>query len=235
MKLKCFLRRFFLLLLMCFGVLGFERNFQMLRWEGVSKSNPILYLRPTDDFIENLNVGWMDLDIEDPISLLFGRELNQALIWRVAEQFNAINTSYLKMLPYGETLPGVLETFDEGATKNRVIEIKLKKFSNPFIGGEAQSFYEKGKVTRCVISLDKTRPYSAKEFLHLLVHETAHCVGLGHVHGDPHSVLAYDAPFDNYFLSQDEKAGVTTLYPSESRYEKRSQTFGLASCAKMME
>lgn len=226
------IRRLLLLLLMSFCFLGFERNYDMVHWKGISKESPLLYLKADDDFINNLNVAYNDLDYEDTLGYLYGSDLAKGILLRVAEQFNAISTSYLRLVPWGETIPGVLETFDESQTTDRVVDIKLTTFSNPFIGGESQSKFDGSNVTNCYISIDRTRAYSIKEMLHLLVHETAHCVGLGHTHGDKHSVLAYDAPFDNYSLSGDDMSGVTALYPAEQRFVKQTQTFGLTGCVK---
>lgn len=223
--------RALLLLVVCFLSSAFERLYLDSAWKGVSRATPVIYLKPTDDLVENLVISYIDLPDDDPLVYLFGPELNKAILRRVGDEFNSVSTSYLRVGYYGEDLANSGEAFSVESAKTKSVDMKLEKFANPFIGAQAQTVYSGKYVTGCQISLDKTRAYSAKEVLHLLVHEVAHCAGLGHSHGDKHSILAYDSPFDNYHLGADDKVGLTKLYPAAAEMAKPKQTFGLTSCS----
>lgn len=76
----------------------------------------------------------------------------------------------------------------------------------------------------CYLQLNSTLvtpgAYTRGDIISVLTHELGHCVGLHHS-GDPASVMTYEVhdwgPAPTY-LSQDDRDGVSYLYPREGKY-----------------
>jgi hypothetical protein len=163
----------------------------------------------------------------------------QQIVQSVIDDYNSLQTSYLRLALYpsdpnnpGSPLPGD-STFTPAKGEVRTIDICFDgtAVSSGLSSGHAKPKHEMRDVVGCEI---KGRPDSTKKARHvvqLLTHEIGHCIGLDHNQASVHAVMSYFIPDDLIRLADDDKIGVTYLYPKQPDYGNEEITLGATGCA----
>lgn len=161
-----------------------------LRWHIQSNDPPINYEVVADN-VEDLSYYGPLVD-------------EAALMW------NEVSTSYFSYDP--------VQT-DQGAQVSVYLEEKSSQ--NGFSAGYAEfdDFDEEKGPKHCSIHIDVSYGPAAISFGQTALHELGHCLGLGHSLV-PEAVMSYDLDKNGFYLSTDDQAAISRLYPSSQTNPK---------------
>jgi hypothetical protein len=218
--------------LLIFSLLGF-RVFPG-SWR-ISRNDPTVWIKLCTN---QPTIETYDIPSSDPLGGL--NPTYQQIVQSVIDDYNAVQTSYFRFALYptnpsspGIPLPGD-STFTLAKGNVRTIEVCFDGTStnSGLSSGHAQPTYaDNGDIVGCEI---KGRPDSTKkasQLIQLLTHELGHCVGLDHNQPSINSVMSYFISPDLIRLANDDKSGITYLYPKDPSYANEEVTLGLAGCS----
>lgn len=146
------------------------------------------------------------------------------LMTSIFNDYNGINASFL-------VLAGQSDTDFSANSAQRTITIEEADPNGASSGGEAQQARTGGQVTSCSIKLKTQTLEKAKTFVTAVTHEIGHCLGLDHPQEITKSVMSYFQSGDEIRLQDDDKMGLTYLYPVDSAKAKETATLGM-SCSR---
>lgn len=184
-------------------------------------------ISPTDtkvwvNFESRPSIGTNDLPSGDP---LFGQVLSfDSITQSIFDDYNGVTTSFFNL---GDVTTD--PTYTAAKAVNRTINVYFTSTSFGE-GGDASPTITDGQVTGCTIKISSSATNSAKAFVQTLTHELGHCAGLDHPQDTTHAVMSYFT--SDLRLQDDDKMGLTYLYPSDPSYGHESPTLGFACTPK---
>jgi hypothetical protein len=193
-------------------LLGFRVYPSPAKWN-VTPNDPKLWLR----FCERPTITANDLPPDDP---LYGQAVTfETLTQSVIDDFNSLSTTYVRLADQA-TDP----SFGSADSTARVIEICFRDDSGPT--GLAMPRSIGMQMVTCEIALNIRAVGSAKNYVHVLTHELGHCLGLDHPQDTAFAIMSYFNSDSR--LQDDDKMGLTYLYPSDPSFAIENSTFGLS-------
>lgn len=213
--------------------LGF-RLLTKAKWP-ISKDDPTIWVKVCQT---DFTVGENDITEGDPLAGVAGITLDQ-IIQSVIDDYNNVPTSYLRLAKYptdpenpGPPLTGD-STFTIEKAKERTIEICFGATdARVTSGGYSKPQVVGGKLVGCEIRAKESFLSKAAQLTHLIAHESGHCMALAHPQEGTRSLMSYFTTemAKKMRLQDDDKAGLTYLYPEDSSYAQENATFGLSGC-----
>jgi hypothetical protein len=194
-------------------LVGYRTYSKSYYWQ-ISAADPKLYLR----FCQNMTSTTNDVDAGD--SLAGAGLTHQLIVDSVVNDYNAVTSSYVRL---GDSATD--GTYNAGTHVQRVIDICTGGVPIGIAGFTVRS-YSGWKITGCRITIGNFSA-SAKRIVRILTHEIGHCLSLDHPQETRYAVMSYFS--DAYRLQDDDKAGLTYMFPADSNY-RRNANFGMA-CA----
>jgi hypothetical protein len=146
-----------------------------------------------------------------------------SLMASIFNDYNAIAAAYV-------TLAGQSDSDYATNSIDRVIEIREGTPSGLFSGGEAKQLTNGREVRGCIIYLKPEMFQKARDFVRTVTHEIGHCLGLDHPQEITRSIMSYFQESE-YRLQDDDKMGITYLYPQDAAAARESANLGL-SCER---
>jgi hypothetical protein len=163
-----------------------------------------------------------DLPSSDPLAGTATVAIN-SLMSSIFDDYNGIDAAFV-------TLAGQSDPDYPTNSIDRVIEIREGNPNGLFSGGEAKQLTNGREVRGCIIYLKAELFQKARDFVKTVTHEVGHCLGLDHPQEITRSIMSYFQD-DEYRLQDDDKMGITYLYPLDAGAARESANFGL-SCER---
>lgn len=200
-----------------FATVGFRVYPGSNRWP-IDASDKTIWV----NFVTRPTLGNNDLPSGDP---LFGQTLTfTSLTQSVFDDYQSVSTSYFRFAD-ASTDPGY-------SAANATVRTVNVNFATTQIGqeGSAQQTVVNGRVVACSITMSSSALDSPKRFVSTLTHELGHCAGLDHPQETTHAIMSYFT--GGIRLQDDDRMGLTYLYPVDPRFAEESADFGLACAPK---
>jgi hypothetical protein len=147
------------------------------------------------------------------------RDLWMEMVKDAFNLWNSVEGSYLRLILSEEPLGN--------RDPNDKLNVILFSSALPANSG-AQSFpiikTRSRTIDDCDIMLH-SKPDSVENILYYLVHEVGHCVGIGHDHLDPYSIMSYARRIKELKLSVSDQAALVGLYPDPNLQTGKTQEF----------
>jgi hypothetical protein len=211
-----------------FFTLGFRTYPGGNNW-GITSTDSTIWVK----FCSNLTFSSNDLPTGDVLA--GATPTFDAAVAAVLDGYDNVTTSFVTLAPYptDPNNPPAAATGDSTFTiakaSTRTIDVCFDSSAGSS-AGYSQQTWSGTEVTGCSIKLSPDLSSSVKNFSRLLAHEIGHCLGLTHSHESSTAIMSYFST--SYRLQDDDKAGLTLLYPQNPSYSQESATFGLACTPK---
>lgn len=208
-----------------FIVFGFRTFYAENLWptSNSTQANRKLFIIYDDasDSIKNDFVGTSDELSDDGSTITV-----ETAVDSIMSDFNSIASAYVELVDSEDI------DYSQSFASDRTISISFGGSAGTTTG-HAQMEYVNGEVVGCKIALESSLKDSAKEFIQTLTHEIGHCLGLDHAQDTVNSIMSYYMDRDAIFrLQNDDKMGITYLFPSDVSKAKEVSTFGLSCTPK---